>query len=138
MTIIRYIILAFSLLGFSDSSYITFFESNATLSCNTNLSFISCENVLNSPYSHLFGIPWSLLGMIWFIAFLLLSLTGYDDVLIHVIFMFLGIGSLIYLIFVEIGVIGYICLYCTIAHVSAILIIVSLVYSISKYKKILY
>lgn len=130
MNKLRISILAFSIVGFGDSAFITFFESKALASCSVNISLISCENVLNSPYASIFGIPWSLLGMIWFLAFLLLSATKYDSFYAYLTFVVLGTSSIIYLLYLEFIVVGSICLYCTVAHICAIGIILSSIYLI--------
>lgn len=122
---IKAVIILFSLIGFGDSAFITFFESKAVASCSVNVSIISCENVLTSPYASIFNIPWSLLGMVWFLVFLLLIFTNYDSTYAYLAFAIIGAGSVVYLIYLELIVIKYICIYCTIAHISAIAIIVS-------------
>lgn len=60
------IMMAVSFLGFVDTTYLTVTKlMGLTLKCGTSLS---CSVVANSPYSSVFGIPLSLLGMIFYIV----------------------------------------------------------------------
>lgn len=65
----------FALAGLIDSTLIhlkeiaSLSDSKAFSSCSIS-GFINCETVAKSPYSHLFGLPVSLLGIFFYVAIL--------------------------------------------------------------------
>lgn len=89
---------------------------------------VSCEAVLDSSYSQVFGIPLELFAVAYFIINLLLVYFiafGSDRLFrtsLRVLFgwRFLGIAIVPYLVYVELFLIRAICIYCTIMHVAII------------------
>ncbi|MCS7126464.1 MAG: hypothetical protein NZ929_06110 [Aigarchaeota archaeon] len=113
-----YILIAISLLGIGISSYLEFLSSQP--SCP--IGFEVCEKVLLSPYSKFFGISLAILGMMWFIILLALTLTsmykrGKTTSLLLLSWSLISIPSVIFLTIVELFLIESICIYCTISHI---------------------
>ena len=113
----RYILLILASLGLLDSIYLTYKHLNdALVPCSTSI-LIDCGAVLGSVYSEAFGIPLALLGAIHYSLLLLtLSLVFITRKRIWKIIVLLqvSIGLLIslYLIYIQLIIIGSICLYC--------------------------
>jgi uncharacterized membrane protein len=89
---------------------------------------VSCESVLSSKYSMVFGVPLELLAvgyfivnlcLVYFIAFGSQRLFRYS---LRALFAwrFLGIVIVPYLVFVELSLVRAICVYCTMMHVAII------------------
>jgi len=78
---------------------------------------VNCEAVLNSPYAVIGGtsIPTSALGIAWFAvsAVLWTRPFGWPALAWSVV----GMLTVLYLVFVEIVLLGAICLWCTAAHI---------------------
>jgi len=89
---------------------------------------VSCEAVLDSSYSQIFGIPLELFAVAYFIINLLLVYFiafGNDRLFrnsLKILFgwRFLGIAIVPYLVFVEVFLIKAICVYCTMMHVAIV------------------
>lgn len=90
---------------------------------------ISCSTVAASPYSELFGIPTSLLGIVWFIGAAIAAYkmhnpgTGFWKKTTTYMFLWSVIGILfvIWFVYVEVVLIGVICLLCTVVHILVII-----------------
>ena len=135
------LIIVFSLAGIGISSYLIlhhygYFVDLAHL-CNI-ADKVNCDIVNFGPYSEIFGIPTASFGLVWFISVLMIaaySLKNKD----MMIYKFLFIWSIVavafagYLIYLEIFVIQYFCLFCTTAHALGILIFI-LAFSLRKAK----
>jgi len=72
--VFSFIIIAF--IGFLDASYLT--VKNLTGDSITCTLTDGCDEVTNSEYSQLFGIPVALLGMLYYLSVLILSLLYFD------------------------------------------------------------
>jgi uncharacterized membrane protein len=89
---------------------------------------INCNLVLSSKYSQFFGIPLELFAVAYFIINLLLVYLiafGSENVFrrsLDILFgwRFLGLAIVPYLVFIELGVLHAICVYCTVMHVAII------------------
>ena len=89
---------------------------------------INCNLVLSSKYSQFFGIPLELFAVAYFIINLLLVYLiafGSETVFrrsLDILFgwRFLGLAIVPYLVFIELGVLHAICVYCTVMHVAII------------------
>jgi len=77
---------------------------------------INCEVVLSSPYAVISGtsIPTSVAGIVWFAISALLWTRPFGQ--FHVGWAAIGLLAVIYLVFIEIVRLGAICLWCTVAH----------------------
>jgi uncharacterized membrane protein len=122
------VIMLLSFLGIVDSLYLTYEHyQNSLPPCTTGFTLVDCGVVLKSKYSEILGIPLSLFGF-----------TYYATILMLVIFLIIGgkrvykIGLLltsivgfvtsIYLMYLQLIVIGSICIFCTFSAVSSTII----------------
>ncbi|HEY5267865.1 MAG TPA: vitamin K epoxide reductase family protein [Candidatus Saccharimonadales bacterium] len=120
-----------SLLGIADTAYLTIahYTQTVTLACPST-SFINCAKVTTSSYSEIFGIPVSLIGLLFFLllTFLQLPIFWTNKYLWlknpRLIFIGLGLVSALWFIYVELHKLRAICLYCSGAH---LLIFLSLI-----------
>ncbi len=127
---IKKIAFAIAIIGLITSTYIEVVRlTSIQIACPEN-SLINCNDVLNSKYSTIFGVPNSLLGIIFFLleVIVISKYFGKDQMLI---LNCIGITFVAYYIFTE-YLLGRICEYCTIVHASVILL---LAISIIKYGK---
>ncbi len=126
MSAARRTVLLLAALGLADALYLTFvhFQTGA-LVCSTS-GLVDCHAVLTSQYSVVFGIPTSLYGVVWFSAVALLAWRRPAWQLALRLFSWVGALVVIGLVYAELFLIGAICLYCSLAHllVLAILVVV--------------
>lgn len=84
---------------------------------------INCEAVLSSSYAVIAGtsLPTSVLGVVWFgvNAALWFRPAGWA----HLAWAAVGLLTVLYLVFVEIVLLGAICLWCTAAHVLVVILV---------------
>jgi uncharacterized membrane protein len=111
------LILIFAFFGLADSVYLTQHELSGTpLLCNIqNLS--GCNVVTTSQYSHIFGIPLSEFGILFYsILFVLaaLEIVIFDQLLRRALqaLSLVGIISSLYFTAIQIFVIDAFCIYC--------------------------
>jgi uncharacterized membrane protein len=119
---IQKLMLIIAVLGIIDTVYLTITHyTNTTVACPT-VGIVNCENVLNSPYSTLIGIPLSLWGLFFFvIEIMLIFYTRGKDALL--IYNGLGLGFVFYLLWIE-YTLGSICIYCTAVHLFVLLLLI--------------
>jgi len=128
--------LLLSILGLIDSIYLTWEHYNRIIPPCTIHPFlpsflIDCGKVLTSPYSTMSGIPLALFGII---HYTILSILFFKSIFSNnKIYRYLAIlqtitGAIasLFFMYIQIGIIGSICLYCTLSAIIsfAILIIV--------------
>lgn len=109
------------LIGIVVSAYLAnySFSKAPTIAC-PNIGPINCENVLNSQYADILGIPNGVLGLVYFILFLLLLyIVKERDVTL--LYNAVGLGFVLYYINVE-RIVGSICIWCTTVHVCVVLL----------------
>jgi uncharacterized membrane protein len=93
------------------------------LVCSTT-GAINCEQVLSSPYAVIAGttLPTSAAGMVWFavtaaLAGMRLANTNSPVVgRLQLAWSAIGLATIVGLVFIEIVVLGAICIWCTAAH----------------------
>lgn len=113
----QYIFLILASLGLLDSIYLTHKHLNDTLvPCSTSI-LVDCGAVLGSVYSEVLGVPLALLGAIHYgLLLLTLSLAIVTGKRIWKIIVLLqvtaGLLASSYLVYIQLFVIGSICLYC--------------------------
>jgi uncharacterized membrane protein len=122
--------LALALGGLGISVYMTIehFTGNATLACSTN-SVVNCEAVTTSPESMVFGVfPVAVLGLAFY-AFMVAVTTPWawrsrrpEIAVARLGSVVVGVGFILYLIYVELFQVGFICLECTSVHVITFLL----------------
>jgi uncharacterized membrane protein len=121
-------ILFLAFCGLADSAYITQQElAGAPLLCNV-ANFSGCNVVAESPYSHLFGISLSELGMVFygllfFIAAVELAL--YRPILRRLLQIVATLGVLfsLYFTYLQAFVIHALCMYCLMSALISLLIV---------------
>jgi uncharacterized membrane protein len=117
--------LALSIAGLGVSIYMTIehFTGNTTLACSAN-GAVNCLAVTTSPESKVFGvIPVAVLGLAFYV-FMAAATSPWawrsrrpELALVRLASVVVGIGFVLYLIYVELFQVGYICLWCTGVHV---------------------
>ncbi|HEX4061665.1 MAG TPA: vitamin K epoxide reductase family protein [Streptosporangiaceae bacterium] len=119
--------LALAIAGLGVSVYMTIehFTNNATLACSVN-SVVNCEAVTTSPESMVFGVlPVAVLGLAFFV-FMVPATTPWawrsrwrarEIALLRLASVIVGVGFILYLLYVELFQVGFICLECTSVHV---------------------
>jgi uncharacterized membrane protein len=106
------------------------FTGNATLACSTN-SVVNCEAVTTSPESMVFGVlPVAVLGLAFYV-FMVAATTPWawrserrEIALARLGSVIVGVGFILYLMYVELFQVGFICLWCTSVHVITFLLFV--------------
>ncbi len=136
-TSVIYIIGFLTVLGMIDSAYLTWEHfSNVIPPCSTSI-FVDCGAVLRSKYSEILGVPLSLMGMVHYGFFSLsvfLSIKTKKRLYKYFIIVLSTVGLFVsaYLMYLQIVVIGSICLYCT---ASALISFILFYYVQSVYKE---
>src|SRR6202035_1515490 len=123
------VVLILSLGGLGVSTYLTVahYVGGVTLAC-PNTGAINCEKVTTSPQSVVFGVPVAVLGLVFFAVMLVLTLPRVWRNpapvlrLTRVGMAVSGVGFAVYLIYTELLTLHAICLWCTSAHILALLI----------------
>ncbi len=124
------VILLLAFCGLADSAYLAQHEVTHTpLICNIG-GLSGCNIVAQSPYSRFFGIPLAEYGILFYaIVFVLaaLELVIYDKLLRRVLqwLAVFGLLSSLYFEFLQIFVIGALCVYCLGSALLTLLIFVS-------------
>lgn len=118
------LIAAMGLAGLAVSTYLTFVHySAAPLVCSTS-GAIDCERVLTSGFAVIGGsaLPTSAAGIAWFAVsagLAVAQLAGRDSPLLsraQLAWSALGLATVVGLVFIEIVMLGAVCLWCTVAH----------------------
>lgn len=146
--------LILSIIGLADASYLTFEHySQYVAPCSTNM-WVDCGKVLDSEYSVVLGIPLAMLGAMFYAGMATLSLirlsvesvrekiwsmvpslsvipkrwSSVDRAFLdlHTLGATFGGAFSLYLIYLQIGVIGSICLYCMLSAGTSIGLFLSL------------
>ncbi len=122
---LHYLLITFSLIGLGAMVYLPLELSNTVAnSCNIN-SYLNCGTVANSQYSSFFGVHIYIYGWVFFSLMLGLTLWHYfvkgkkiRRAAFYSLFAIsaLGVVGAVYLIYVELFLIGAVCPMCTIAH----------------------
>lgn len=119
--------------GLGISVYLTFVHFSAAQLVCTVGGPINCERVLGSGYAVIAGssVPTSAAGIVWFgisaalAAAMLLGAGRYGQLrAIQVAWSVVGLLTVVYLLFVEIVLVGALCLWCTTAHALVVVIFV--------------
>jgi uncharacterized membrane protein len=116
-----------ALVGLTDSAYLTYLSFNPPTSCPIGeFGIFSCNEVIYSQYSHIFGISVAMLGLGWFVIALgLILITSRNVRLMHgvVAWSLLGAAGVAGSLYTEIFLLGSICPLCTIAHIAGLAIL---------------
>ena len=103
--------------GLAVSVYLTVLHYQGVVPGCPTTGPINCDAVLSSRYAVLAGtsVPTSALGIVWFAAGAILWTAGWRRSIY--VWSGAGIAFVVVLVFLEIVLIGAICLWCTAAHV---------------------
>ena len=123
--LLLWVIIILALVGFSDSAFLFSKRlSGAPIPC-----FITsgCDTVSTSPYAVLFGIPLSLLGVLFYLGIGFLTLLSMDTKNLLVtkllpIATTLGFLSSVYFIYIQKFKIGASCIYCILSAIISTLL----------------
>ena len=112
--------IALSVAGIAVSIYLTALPyAGVTPACVTSGS-INCEAVLSSSYAVIAGssVPTSALGIVWFAvsAAVWTRPAGWTQVAWSA----MGLVTVLYLVFIEVVRLNAICLWCTVAHILVV------------------
>lgn len=99
-----------ALAGIADAAYLTLQHYQGKIPpCTVE----GCEQVLSSEYATVIGIPVALFGLGYYLALLVLSRLGTKQALgLQLLLVSLGLLASAYLIYLQLEVIGAICIYC--------------------------
>ena len=121
-----------SAIGFVDATYLAAKHYlGSPVSCNL---LKGCEQVTSSQYSAIFGVPVALLGSIFYLTILIISIIYFDtkkEKVFLLASMLTPVGFLasLWFIYLQVFVIRALCLYCMVsATTSTTLFILSLLY----------
>ncbi len=126
--------------GLAVSGYLTLlhYDSDVPLVC-AHGSFVNCASVLTSPSAMVLGIPVALAGVAWFAGALALALLSLRAAIPGVrgqggespwlrsgalAWTLIGVASVLWLVYQELGVVGRICVWCTVVHAIVLAMLV--------------
>jgi uncharacterized membrane protein len=103
--------------GLAVSVYLTVLHYQGVVPGCPTAGPINCDAVLSSRYALLPGtaVPTSALGIVWFATSAAFWIGGWRRAVYA--WSVIGLASVIVLVFIEVVVLGAICLWCTAAHV---------------------
>lgn len=120
----QYSIILLSSLGILVSLFLALVvEIETILGCTITGTPLDCTKVLSTEFSTFLGIPVSILSALWFVVLFSIYFVKYQNEILIALLSIIGFGSIVYFVFLELFVIHYICLYCTIGHILGIIII---------------
>ena len=126
-----------SAIGFTDATYLTTQHFlGAPVACSI---LKGCEQVTTSQFAVIFGVPVALLGSVYYLTILVLSVAYLDSRKIYILNFIakitpLGFLASLYFVYLQIFVIKAICLYCMgSAITSTLLFILSLIFLRRRY-----
>jgi uncharacterized membrane protein len=120
--------LAASVAGLGVSIYLTVVHYSSIPPACPATAQINCEQVLSSAYGVIGGsaVPTSAAGIAWFAVSALLAagrLTGRAGLARpQLAWSALGLATVLFLVFIELVVLGAVCVWCSAAHVLVLLI----------------
>ncbi len=123
---LNYLVILLGIVGLVDSAYLTYehFQTN-TLGCPI---FGGCNEVLRSQYSEILRIPTSLLGVIYYLTLIFVSILilfkKADLLKLLVLITFFGFLFSMWLVYLQLFVIKNICAYCLFSALLSTLIFI--------------
>lgn len=115
-------------IGVADSTYLTIDSFGKVAPYCPVVGILDCGRVTQSPYSHPFGVPVALLGLLWFVAMLGLAVVRPSFAPYVMLPLWVsGVAMVGYLVYVEAFILHAVCVYCTLAHICSILMVVPIV-----------
>lgn len=141
--IIVYLIILLSIVGIIDTAYLTYEHFNNTIPHCANTAFIDCGAVLKSDYSVVYGIPLTVIGLGYYLAIFFLTslgLLGKKRLALSLV-IGLSIGGFLFsgfLLYLQLIVIGAICLYCTLSGIVTTIIFLTSFFGLTKERQYLF
>jgi uncharacterized membrane protein len=134
--ILRYFMVLIPILGILDAGYLAWQHyGNVLVVCPAYFTFIDCGQVLHSTYAILFGVPLAVWGLLFYCAetALVLYIVFTDRRTEKQLVLASSVGGFVfslYLVYLQIVVIGAICLYCMASAVisTVFFIVVQILY----------
>ncbi len=129
--------LGLALVGLGISIYLTYehYTGNKTLACSEN-STVNCAKVTTSAWSHVGPVPVAVFGLIFFVGMTALCLPWAWQYRVldplRLLGVVVGIGSALYLVWVELFRVDAICLWCTGVHVITLLLLGAVLWTSSE------
>ncbi len=127
-----------SAIGFADATYLTTKHFLGTpVACSI---LKGCEQVTTSPYSTIGGVPVALLGSLYYLTILILSVVYLDsrkNNILNIIAKITPLGFLasLYFVYLQIFVIKAICLYCMGSAITSTILFILGVNYLAKHQK---
>lgn len=115
----------FAAAGLALSAYLTVehFRDPGTLACPATAT-VNCARVTTSAQATLLGVPVAVLGLVFFVAMVLVCLpVAWRDrrlTRVRAALAGIGVGFVLYLVYAELFLVGAICLWCTAVHAVAL------------------
>ena len=130
---------ALALIGLAISGYMTFehYTGNTTLAC-TEGGLFNCAAVTTSKYAYILHIPVAVLGLVQFVTMAALCSPWAwraKERWIHIArfaFAVLGMLTVLWLLTVELAILGELCVYCTGVHVVTFTLFVLVIVSVPR------
>ena len=126
-----------SLIGIIITIYLTWVHYTLVQVACPETNVINCAKVLSSAYSTVYHVPLTLFGLFYFLVFFIVSFFKKYEIFLF-IFSIIGVLSVFALVYIEIGIIKSICIYCSSVHLLVLLIFFILLYKIFFSKDKLY
>ena len=119
-----------SVVGLGVSLYLSavhFSQGQIPLACAGG-GLVDCGRVTTSPASTIGPVPVAVLGVVWFLVALFLNvgplrLSPIRAARLNVVWSAAGVAGVFYLVYVELFVVDALCLWCTVAHVLIVAIL---------------
>lgn len=123
-----------SLAGLGVAAYLTYehYSGSTSLVCSDK-GIVNCLRVTTSSYSKVAGVPFAVLGVVFFavmLAFQLPVTWNRPEPAIRVgrlAWATFGVATVLYLVYTELFLIDAICLWCTVVHVLTFIVFASTV-----------
>jgi uncharacterized membrane protein len=124
---VPYFMLALALIGVADAFYV----AQASYTGQPLREFIieGANTVLNSPHARILGLPLSYFGLVYYLHMLALAtLLAFDPFsrglrMGAILYSAIGVASSAYFMYLQLGFIGAVCIYCLISAVTTLLLL---------------
>ena len=119
---LTYIVIVVALIGFTDATYLTIKHyRNEVPPCSI---VAGCETVIASKYSVILGIPVALLGSLYYLSIIILSVSYLDTKNAKILTLlgratWIGLFGSIYFVSLQLFVIKALCIYCIVSAGSS-------------------
>jgi uncharacterized membrane protein len=136
LRLLRWSSFVLALVGLGISLYLTYehYTGSTSLAC-PDTGRVNCAKVTTSQYSHVVGIPVAVLGLLFYLALVILtSPAAWRSARASVrwarlVAVSVGMAFALYLVFAELYRVGAICLWCTAVHVVTLLCFMAVVFA---------